>query len=106
VKHLHVYVLAGIVAFISVTACGSGSPRIVVPDKFHGNAEIAFCASNSAPISPIIKLNDEGKAISAICDQNLRKYSIRRANGEAIQADIQTVTTGDKLIVSAKFVVP
>lgn len=99
------YRLLALVALLTVSAIACGSdPKIIVPNDFHGTAQIAFCMPSSK--SPTIKLGADGTAKSEICDHTLRKYAIQRANGQTVQADIQTATTGDGYIVSATFQVP
>jgi hypothetical protein len=101
-NRLYVF-LATLLPVASGTACGS-DPQIIVPNEFHGKATLVFCAPSSS--STTIELAADGSATSGICDHDLRKFSIKRANGETIRTNSQTETTGDGYVVRATFTIP
>ena len=88
---------------MSAVACGS-DPKFIVPNDFHGTAHITFCVNSNQGTT--IKLAPDGSGRSSVCDSNMKKFVVQRANGEVIKATIDVKTTGDGIPVSATFEVP
>jgi hypothetical protein len=85
-------------------ACAADS-KIVVPNDFHGTANISFCTGSTTESS--ISLDSTGQGKSGLCQKVIKKISIQRVNGESIPVqNMQVATTGDGIVVSATFNVP
>ncbi len=80
-------------------------PKVVVPDDFHGPVSIMFCMSGKGT-APFF-VGENGEARSSVCTKTVTKFAIKRRDGEAINiSKIDIMTTGDGIVVGAKFNVP
>jgi hypothetical protein len=71
-------------------------------ELFHSQVHIASCAGKGSG-APIL-IDPTGQCNSALCQESLTKFAIKRANGQSLAApDMQLITTRDGIVVGANF---